>query len=387
MDITRDFLSLMDGAASSGVGVGARAGTTPLAAVALDVKRRAGAVLPASASAFTRAAGEVSRELHATSAKVQQLTKSAWLQPVVCVPCVSPALRPLLTVRPLLTLLPTLPPVVRRRGVFDPSSGASGGSDVDRLTASIKVDLQRTTGALDALQAIVDSRKAEAVRVGAAAGGRRLPPMAPSGPLAAGGAPAAPVPPPGDAPCDPVSSVQGLSHSEAVVSGLKGALLGVAHSLRGVVAVRSENVAKSAERRQLYGGGISTRDLGKPFSATAAAVALDEGSGGRGAGDAIISVGHSDAFSAVTHAQLSRDPELAFLSARAQDVASLEETINELGSLFGRLASVIAEQGAQVRGGLGGSSWQCAPHPTPAPTPFLAGGPHRRRPRVCDRGL
>ena len=86
MDITRDFLSLMDGAASSGAGVGARAGTTPLAAVALDVKRRAGAVLPASASAFTRAAGEVSRELHATSAKVQQLTKSAWRQRVGCVP-------------------------------------------------------------------------------------------------------------------------------------------------------------------------------------------------------------------------------------------------------------------------------------------------------------
>jgi syntaxin 5 len=39
---------------------------------------------------------------------------------------------------------------------------------------------------------------------------------------------------------------------------------------------------------------------------------------------------------------------MQYLSARAQDVAGLESTISELGSLFGRLASVVAEQGAQV---------------------------------------
>ena len=172
-----------------------------------------------------------------------------------------------------------------------------------------------------------------------------------------------------------------MTHSEAVLSGLKGHLLGVAHSLRGVVAVRSENVAKSAERRQLFGGGSSARDLGRPLDVAPRGGGGDAGgvggraggeggarggggwSGGSGGGDAIITMGGSSAaaaaaaaaadsnhaFAAVTQAQLSRDPELAFLSARAQDVAGLEATINELGTLFGRLASVIAEQGAQVR--------------------------------------
>jgi hypothetical protein len=51
---------------------------------------------------------------------------------------------------------------------------------------------------------------------------------------------------------------------------------------------------------------------------------------------------------AVTQAQLSRDPELQYLNSRAQDVAGLESTIAELGTLFSRLASVVVEQGAQV---------------------------------------
>jgi syntaxin 5 len=50
----------------------------------------------------------------------------------------------------------------------------------------------------------------------------------------------------------------------------------------------------------------------------------------------------------VTQAQLLRDPELAYVSARAQEVAGLESTIAELGSLFGRLASLVAEQGSVV---------------------------------------
>jgi hypothetical protein len=221
---------------------------------------------------------------------------------------------------------------------------------------TIKTDLQRITPALDALQRIIDSRKAEAVRVGAVAGGRTLPP---SGGSAAGGghgeaqgSNASSNPPPG-ASLDTVSSVQGLSHSDAVLSGLKGQLLGVAHSLKGVAAARSETLAKSTERRQMFGGGGGARDLGRPLTFNHATQAQPQQPHGAGGGDTVISMGgppppSTHNFQTVTQAQLSRDPELAYINSRAQDVAGLESTINELGSLFGRLASLVAEQGAVV---------------------------------------
>ena len=218
------------------------------------------------------------------------------------------------------------------------------------MTLSIKIDLQRITPQLDALQSVLKTRHAEAARVGAAAGGRRLPPMtAPGGGANSGGGATATTTAafaaaqhsnPNLSSVDPISTMHGLTHSDAVIAGLQGHLIGVASSLRGVVAARGEAVAKSTERRQIFGGAGSLRDLGRPMPAES---------------DAVITVGpaasqshQQHSFAAVTQAQLSRDPELQYLSARAHDVAGLESTINELGMLFGRLAVVVAEQGASV---------------------------------------
>jgi syntaxin 5 len=236
-------------------------------------------------------------------------------------------------------------------------ASGSGGSEADRLTFSIKADLQRITPALDALQRVIDSRKEEAARVGAVAGGRHLAPQAGGG---RGGGPGSAC-----SPLDPVSTVQGLSHSDAVLSGLKGQLLGVAHSLKGVAAARSETLAKNTERRQLFGGGGGARDLGRPlaFSSspptaqqqqrdggdhTAISIGASGSPAGSSAGAGGGGGGAAAPFSMVTQAQLLRDPELAYVSARAQEVAGLESTIAELGSLFGRLASLVAEQGSVV---------------------------------------
>ena len=232
------------------------------------------------------------------------------------------------------------------------------------MTLSIKIDLQRITPQLDSLQSVLKVRHAEATRVGASAGGRRLPPMAAQvlnnnnnsnnnvGAAASSSTTT----------IDTISTVHGLSHSDAVLSGLKGHLLGVASSLRGVVAARGEAVAKSSERRQIFGGAGALRDLGRPIDGDAI-IAIGPAptttmniqqqnhqhfAGGGGSGGGGSRASDKNSFAAVTQAQLSRDPELQYLSARAQDVAGLESTINELGTLFGRLALVVAEQGATV---------------------------------------
>ena len=94
----------------------------------------------------------------------------------------------------------------------------------------------------------------------------------------------------------------------------------------------------------MFGGGGGAHDLGRPLAFPSPAAPL---------GDTVLTIGGGGSggatpFSAITQAQLSRDPELAYLSSRAQDVAGLESTIAELGSLFGRLASLVAEQGSVV---------------------------------------
>jgi t-SNARE complex subunit (syntaxin) len=69
------------------------------------------------------------------------------------------------------------------------------------------------------------------------------------------------------------------------------------------------------------------------------------GGGGWSAAAALLADPGS-AFQQLTQAQVA--PEGAYLEARASDVAQVERHIHELAGLFGRLATVVAEQGALV---------------------------------------
>ena len=182
---------------------------------------------------------------------------------------------------------------------------------------------------------------------------------------------------------DVLSCVQGIAHSDVVVSQLKGQLLGFTGSLKSILKTRSESIKAQVDRRQQFGG---VRDLGRPLSAAATGVGapagaaasspassalVARGTGGAAAGhrglaavppgghdDAVIRVGAAAgddgagassaaaAFGLVTQAQLM--PETALLESRASDVAVLERHITELSSMFSRLASVVMEQGSLV---------------------------------------
>ncbi len=86
MDRTKEFLSLVESFGGLGGGHHGRTGPSALAATAAATTATSGVhgqvygggrPVTLSASAFTRASAEVSRELQATAAKVQQLTKCA----------------------------------------------------------------------------------------------------------------------------------------------------------------------------------------------------------------------------------------------------------------------------------------------------------------------
>ena len=68
--------------------------------------------------------------------------------------------------------------------------------------------------------------------------------------------------------------------------------------------------------------------------------------GGGGSSSSSSSSNSAAAFQQLSQAQLV--PEAALLNARAQDMQQIERHINDLGQLFTRLATVVAEQGALV---------------------------------------
>jgi hypothetical protein len=195
------------------------------------------------------------------------------------------------------------------------------GAEVERLTLSIKADMEAQSGRLDGLQVSATSlaaaclscdaltygwsrsaphthtflsrrpplcltlstvqdyiarKRAEAV-AGGAKPGRPLPsaedalgagkPAAPSGGRVVGAG--TPHPP------DLLNSVQGISHGDVIVGQLKGQLLGFTRSLKGILQERSEAMKAQADRRQQFG---AVRDLGRPLSL--APVSTAAGGGG-----------------------------------------------------------------------------------------------------------
>lgn len=292
------------------------------------------------------------------------------------------------------------------------------------MTVCVTESIRGITAQLDALQGFVEAKREEAIAAGrqagdgaphlnsrsSGAGGEAAGSNRNSAGVAArgsssGGRPGAPAAPS----VDPLETVQGLVHSDVVLSQLKGQVYGFTSSLKHILQVRTESLKAQATRRRHFGG---TKDLGKalggggggsagePTQPTAAAGAPGGGAGAGGAraahakplwsatpaaaasggggfgalssstlssalhggsahgGDAIISIGPSPAapsslFAPVSASQLqalSEGPhsEAAVLAARASDVAVLERQIGELSGLFSRLASMIAEQGNLV---------------------------------------
>lgn len=320
MDRTREFVEL---ACAAGY-------RSPLAHTARELGL--GKPPPLSAAgAFTRAAAATSAELHLTSLKIAKLTARACRARLVVAAAtarrrrrrLARARRSSLARRPLLTApSPPLPatllvPVARRRGMFDGDGGASS-SEIDALTASIKADVTRLGGTLDALQGVVDARRAEAARAGARPGlplttpvggggvggtgaavaGRALLSSGSVAVAGVGGRGGAPPPPP---PADVTSSVQGLAHSDAVLASLKGTLLRFGASLRGVVALRSEALRAAAARRGHFGaaGARPARDLGRPLDVGGAGGAWAAAGGAGGADAAALEPAAQHGFTAV----------------------------------------------------------------------------------------
>lgn len=289
-------------------------------------------------SSFTRAAGEVSRDLQKTAKLIQELTQ-----------------------------------LVKRRGVFD---GASTSQAIESITTQVKADVSRLSNQLDGLQSFVDAKRAEAMRAGAAPGKPRTSANpTPAGSNSSNGTTSS-------SSYDVLNSIHGLSHSDMVLASLKQQLLGFSVGLRDVISARGEGLKQARDRRSAF-GRTASKDLGRPLELATPPPPISpttsisthtsrqappetdssafipiggshhqkpsfETMGQRASSSSFTATSSSaaNAFQIVTQQQL--DPEVAFVNSRAQDVRHVEAAVTEIATLFGRLATLVAEQGNQI---------------------------------------
>jgi hypothetical protein len=175
-----------------------------------------------------------------------------------------------------------------------------------------------------------------------------------------------------------------------VLASLKQQLLGFSVGLRDVISARGEGIKQARDRRSAF-GRTAAKDLGRPLELTAPPPPISppsstpmhssrqlpsemsekafipisgsfqnqsqrpsiETNGQRFSSSsstttstAITTSSAANAFQIVTQQQL--DPEVAFVNSRAQDVRHVEAAVTEIATLFGRLATLVAEQGNQI---------------------------------------
>ncbi|DAZ96000.1 TPA: hypothetical protein N0F65_009301, partial [Lagenidium giganteum] len=149
------------------------------------------------------------------------------------------------------------------------------------------------------------------------------------------------------------ASKQVATHSDAIVSLMKSDLMATTRGFKDILEVRQENMKFQHNRRARYGKAAPTA-LGKPL-----AFRPPNSQQGQGGSNALprpdgVSGGHESneetapLISTMNQAQIVAEQQ-NYTEARAEAVTQIESHIVDIGQLFGRLSTLIHEQGDLVR--------------------------------------
>lgn len=141
------------------------------------------------------------------------------------------------------------------------------------------------------------------------------------------------------------SSKQGADHSMTVVESLKQRLMGATREFKEVLTLRQGAIKAHADRRQLF-----SAEQGAAAAGTIARQGLFSGGGslqqGNGQQPAPLSSANNARAPVQTQLQVvQHDADNMYMRSRAEALQNIEHTINELGSIFTQLATMVAEQG------------------------------------------
>ncbi|CAI5740657.1 unnamed protein product [Hyaloperonospora brassicae] len=136
-------------------------------------------------------------------------------------------------------------------------------------------------------------------------------------------------------------SRQAATHSDAIVSLMKADLMATTRGFKDILEVRQENMKLQQSRRARYGKTASSA-LGKPLAFQASLPRATE------VGSTTDSVEIQPLITTMTQEQLVAEQQ-NYTESRAEAVSLIESHIVDIGQLFGRLSTLINEQGDLVR--------------------------------------
>lgn len=165
-------------------------------------------------------------------------------------------------------------------------------------------------------------------------------------------------------------SRQAATHSDAIVSLMKSNLMATTRGFKDILEVRQENMKLQQSRRARYGKTASSA-LGKPLAFKAPPTSSNGSSNSFGqpplSGGGLKPLGASSSLprpngvfgddsnteiqpliSTMTQEQVVAEQQ-NYTEARAEAVTQIESHIVDIGQLFGRLSTLIHEQGDLVR--------------------------------------
>lgn len=135
-------------------------------------------------------------------------------------------------------------------------------------------------------------------------------------------------------------------HNENVHILLQTRLTDVAANFKGVLEVRTKNVVASKSRTENFVSSVS-QHAAPSISQSASPLYSTPARGSPAPSQDLLSL------NPVGDQQLlmmeEAQPQNAFIQQRGEAIEAIERTINELGGIFGQLATMVSEQGEMVQ--------------------------------------
>ena len=219
--------------------------------------------------------------------------------------------------------LPTEPIIVaKRKTLFDDRP-----VEISELTYIIKQDLASLNNAISSLQSLTQSQHPNAQR----------------------------------------AADQEGQHNKSVVLLLQGKITDVAANFKDVLEVRTKNIQASRSRTENFVSSVSARSQldhsARSESPLYQSTAVGSGPGGSNnrynSNPDLLSLEPNSSTSALNPNGHTSDSQLllmeeaqapnTYIQARGQAIETIEQTINELGSIFGQLAGMVSEQSEQIQ--------------------------------------
>lgn len=169
----------------------------------------------------------------------------------------------------------------------------------------------------------------------------------------------------------PRSADQEGQHNKNVVVLLQGKVADVAANFKDVLEVRTKNIQASRSRTENFVSNVSARSQlvggeGRSESPLYQSTAVGSGMGGRpqsrqgyNSNPDLLSLDPSSSSSGLMRNGPQSDQQLLmmeeaqptnmYIQQRGQAIEAIEQTINELGSIFGQLAGMVSEQSEMIQ--------------------------------------